>query len=139
MNPQITNLSKTIADNYASNSDRVLDAVLDGNRKFVDAAVTTLDQLIEQLPAAPVQVADRLPTPAEAGARYLEFVERAVEINREWNDRVVAMLTVGQTADVVAEPTPAPAKKAVAKRAPAKRTAKKAPAKRAAAKRTAAK
>jgi hypothetical protein len=129
MNPQITNLSKTLADNYASGSERVLDAVLDGNRKIVDVAVSTADQLVDQLPA---EIVNRFPTPADTGARYLEFVERAVEVNREWNDRIVALLTPDTPA------APAPVKKAPAKRAAAKRPAKKAAAKRSPAKKAAA-
>ena len=71
-------------------ADRVLDAVLDANRRVVDFAVTTADRVQEYAPELPMS--DRVPTPSEAGERYLEFVERAVEMNRDFNQRVASMI-----------------------------------------------
>ena len=123
MREQLVKLSKTYTDNYTEASDKFLDAVVENNKKAVDFAFKTADQVVEQLPELPW--ADRVPTAAEFGERYIDFVERAVEVQREFTERVVKSL---QTDVIeVAEPTPAPAKKAPAKkRATKKATAKKA-------------
>lgn len=85
--------------------------------------------------------ADSFPTPAVAGERYLEFVERAVSLNRDMNQRVAEMIEF-DNAKAAADKRPAtksaasrrPANKAAAKKRPAKTaTAKKATAKKAAA------
>ena len=98
MRDQFTNFTATAAATLAENLDtaneRALDAVIDANRKLVEFAVTTADRVAEQI-SFELPFADRLPslpTPAESGERYLDFVERAVAVNREFNDRIVAML-----------------------------------------------
>ena len=78
--------SKTIVDV----NDRVLDTVVTVNRRIVDTVVEVADRV----PAARVEVpfADRLPTVADAGKRYIDFVERAASVNRDFTARVVANL-----------------------------------------------
>ena len=107
-----------ITDRFTTTSDRVLDAVLDTNRRIVDAAVTTADRVAEQFRSqvtVELPFADRFPTPTVAGERYLDFVERAVSLNRDMNQRVVDMITADN-----AKKAPA-AKKTVAKKTPAKK------------------
>jgi gas vesicle protein len=98
MRDQINDFTSTAAENFTTSSDRVLDAILDGNRQVVDTAVKTADQVIEQLPEMPWT--DQFPTPTEVGANYLDFVERAVEANRDFNQRVAEMLTADPTVAV---------------------------------------
>jgi hypothetical protein len=132
MRDQLVKFTKTATENYTEASDKMLDAVVENNKKAVEFVVKTADQWAEQLPEFPVELpwADQVPTPAELGDRYIDFVERAVELNREFTDRLVSSL---QLEDVeVAEP--APAKKAPAK----KRTTKKAAAKKSTTKKAAA-
>ncbi len=140
----------TATANYTSTNDKVLDAVVDANRKAVDFAVKTVDSItkavdVPAMPKMPVELpfADRFdmpefPTAAEAGKRYLSFVERAADLNRDLNERVVEMLKIDGIKPVV---KPAPktsakpaAKKPAARKAAAKKTAKKAPARKASAK-----
>ena len=99
--------------------------------------------------------ADKLPTPTESAERYLDFVERAVAVNREFNQRVAGEArgrrphrrnvvehglrtvdeAVAESVASTATVATAPVKKATAKKAPAKKaTAKKAAAKKATAK-----
>jgi len=122
-----------IAERFTTTSDRVLDAVLDTNRRIVDAAVTTADRVAEQFRSqvtVELPFADRLPTPTLAGERYLDFVERAVSLNRDMNQRVVDMIRADNAkkapvTKTVAKKTPAtkrPVKKTVAKKSPAKKT-----------------
>ena len=117
-----------IADRFTTTSDRVLDAVLDTNRRVVDAAVTTADRVAEQFRSqvsVELPFADRLPTPTVAGERYLDFVERAVSLNRDMNQRVVDMITADNAKKAPANKTVANktvAKKTVAKKTPAKKT-----------------
>ena len=127
-----------IADRFTTTSDRVLDAVLDTNRRIVDAAVTTADRVAEQFRSqvtVELPFADRLPTPTVAGERYLDFVERAVSLNRDMNQRVVDMIKADNAKKASAKKTVAnksSAKKTVAQKNPAKKTvAKKAVAKKA--------
>jgi 2-hydroxychromene-2-carboxylate isomerase len=132
-----------ISKRFTTTSDQVLDAVLDANRRIVDLAVTTADRVSEQLNVE-LPFADRFPTPTVAGERYLEFVERAVSLNRDMNQRVAEMITVDNAkaaADKVVTTTKTaatstPAKKAPVKKAPARKTAAK---KRPAARKTAGK
>ena len=126
-----------ISERFTTTSDQVLDAVLDTNRRVVDFAVTTADRINEQI-KLDVPFADNFPTPTDAGERYLEFVERAVSLNRDMNQRVVEMIKV-DNAKAAADKVVAPVKKTVAKKASAKKTvAKKAPAKKTVAKKAAA-
>ncbi len=136
-----------IGERFTTTSDQVLDAVLDANRRIVDAAVTTADRIAEQI-NVDLPFADRFPTPTVAGERYLEFVERAVSLNRDMNQRVVDMIKADNAKAVTHIPktaapkrpaTERPAKKTVARKTAAKKAtarktvAKKAPAKKAAA------
>ena len=98
MRDQINDFTSNAAENFTTTSDRVLDAILDGNRQAVDTVVKTADQVIEQLPEMPW--ADDLPTPAAVGTSYLDFVERAVEANRDFNMRVAEMLATDPTVAV---------------------------------------
>ena len=100
-------------------ADRVLDAVLDANRRVVDFAVTTADRVQEYAPELPMS--DRVPTPSEAGERYLEFVERAVEMNRDFNQRVASMIETPAVA-----PKPAAKKASTTAKKATRSTAKKA-------------
>jgi len=111
--------------NFTETSNTVLDAVVDTNRRVVEAVVT----LAERVPVD-ARISDALPTPAEAGARYLDFVEQAVAINRDWNHRIAEMIRteVPQSAPVKQA---AAVKQTVAKKtAAAQRTAKKTVAKK---------
>ncbi len=80
--------------NYNETADRVIDIVVDTNKKVVDIVVTNATKVTEvvegRLPERPL--ADRIPTPAEAGKAYLDIVERAADWNRDVNRRVVDML-----------------------------------------------
>ena len=127
-----------ISERFTTTSDQVLDAVLDTNRRVVDLAVTTADRINEQI-KLDVPFADSFPTPTGAGERYLEFVERAVSLNRDMNPRVAEMIKV-DNAKAAADKVVAPVKKTVAKTTPAKKTpARKAAAKKRPAKKTVAK
>jgi hypothetical protein len=146
VNSQIADQVKTATTTYTENNDRMLDAIVETNRKVVDFAVKTADRVADQAPSIPtlpveIPFADRLqerfelPTPAEAGKAYIDVVERLVEMNRDFSERVVAMLPV-QAAKPAAKKvatTPA-AKKPAAKKTAAKKTAKKTTARKAAAK-----
>jgi 2-hydroxychromene-2-carboxylate isomerase len=127
-----------ISERFTTTSDQVLDAVLDANRRIVDMAVTTADRVAEQINVE-FPFADRFPTPTETGERYLDFVERAVSLNRDMNQRVAEMIKVDNVKaapEKVVATTKTMAKKAPARKAPARKSAAK---KRPAAKRTAAK
>ncbi len=103
-----------ISERFTTTSDQVLDAVLDTNRRVVDFAVTTADRINEQI-KLDVPFADSFPTPTVAGERYLEFVERAVSLNRDMNQRVAEMIKV-DNAKAAADKVVAPVKKTVAKK-----------------------
>ncbi len=127
-----------ISERFATTSDQVLDAVLDANRRIVDIAVTTADRVAEQINVE-LPFADRFPTPTVAGERYLDFVERAVSLNRDMNQRVADMIkvdTARAASDKVVTTPRTAAKKASAKGTSTRKTAAK---KRPAAKKTAAK
>lgn len=139
-----------ISERFTTTSDQVLDAVLDTNRRIVDAAVSAADRVAEQIRTQvtlDLRFTDRLPTPTVAGKRYLDFVERAVSLNRDLNHRVAEMITADNAKKVPARTTRAktslaktsPAKNSPAKTSPAKRrVAKKAPAKKTVARKAAA-
>jgi len=137
MRDQIQKFTKDATDNYIETNDRILEAVVETNRKVVDFAVKTADQVaerVDQIEDMPeFKFADKVPTPSETGERYLEFVERAVELNREYTQRVIDRILEDEA---VAKPA---AKKPAAKKAPAKKAAKKPAAKKPAAKKAPAK
>jgi hypothetical protein len=115
-----------VTDSFTQTSDRVLDTVVDTNRRVVEFAVTTADRVADQF-SLDLPLGDRLPTPEEAGKACLDFVERAVSMNREMNERIVEMLKVDapKVVTTAARTTPAKtttAKKATAKKATARKT-----------------
>jgi hypothetical protein len=75
---------------FVDANDRVLDTVVTVNRRIVDTVV----EIADRVPTARVEVpfADRIPTPVDAGKRYLDFVERAASVNRDFTARVVGAL-----------------------------------------------
>jgi hypothetical protein len=141
MREHLTNLTATAAATLAENLDnaneRTLEAVVEANRRFVELAVATADRVAEQF-SFELPFADRLPTvptPAESGERYLDFVERAVAVNREFNDRIVGMLksdtatvdslvaTVTQAADTATDAVRATARTTSARTSTARKSA----------------
>jgi hypothetical protein len=127
-------LVAAVTDGFTQTSDRVLDTVVDTNRRVVEFAVTTADRVADQF-SFELPLGDRLPTPAEAGKAYLDVVERAVSMNREMNERVVEMLKADAPKVATMAARTAPAKRTAAKRPTTKKsTAKKASAKKATAK-----
>ena len=102
---QITENIDVAKKNYVETNDRVLDTVVSVNRRVVETAV----ELAERAPSVELPLVDKLPTAAEAGDRYIDFVERAVSVNRDFTAKVIDQL-----------PTAAAPKKAT------KKTAKKA-------------
>jgi hypothetical protein len=125
---------ETATANYTSTNDKVLDAVIDANRKAVDFAVKTVDAITKavEVPAMPeLPFTGRFelpefPTAAEAGKRYISFVERAADMNRDLNGRVMDMLKIEEAKKPVAKKPVA--KKPVAKKPVAKTPVAKAPA-----------
>ena len=144
-NEQIERFGQTAVTNYTETNDRVLDAVVDANRKVVDFAVKTATTVTDavETPLDDAPFADRIPTPAEAGKAYIDFVERAAEMNRDFNKRVVDMLPAEMVATKTATKPAAKktaAKKPAAKKPVAKKTvAKKPVAKKASTRKAAAK
>jgi len=137
----IATASTTLADGLEKNGERVFDAVIDANRRIVEFAVTASDRVTDRLADVlperfPVELpfSDRLPsfsgtvpTAAVTGERYLDFVERAVNVNRDFNERIVSMLK-GDVAVAVERVTATAATKPVAKKPAAKKPAVKKPA-----------
>ncbi len=125
-----------ISERFTTTSDQVLDAVLDANRRIVEISVTTADRIVEQLNVE-LPFGDRFPTPTVAGERYLEFVERAVSLNRDMNQRVADMIKADNVR-AASDKVVATAKTAT-KTTPTKTTATKTTARKTAAKKTTAK
>ena len=100
---QITENIDLAAKTVVDANERILDTVLSVSRRVVDGAVRTADRV----PTVELPLADRLPTPAEAGARYIEFVEQAVDFNRDFTARVVGMLPTGVAASAKTKATKA--------------------------------
>ncbi len=88
---QITDNIDVAAKRFVDTNEQILDSVVDINRRVVDTAVRTA----ESIPTVDFSVADKLPTAAEAGERYIDFVEQAVAANRKFTSRVVDMLPTG--------------------------------------------
>lgn len=135
MRDQITDFYATATKNLTEANERMLDGVVETNRKVVEFAVKAADQFAAQLGELPIQLpyADRFPTPAETGERYIEFVERAVEVNRDFADRVTKLIATD--APKAAEKAATSAKSTASKaKSTATKTRKSATAKRAAAK-----
>jgi len=127
-----------LAEKVVAANERVLDVVVDANRRLADAAVTSADRAAEALPVA-LPFAGKLPTPAESAASYLDFVERAAAVNREFNQRVLTRLTVDAPVDTVVGTDTQSVATPTAKKATKKATAKKVAAKRTTTKKSAAK
>lgn len=129
---KINDQLETATTNYTSTNDKVLDAVIDANRKAVDFAVKTVDAItkavevpaMSELPIAGRFELPEFPTAAAAGKRYISFVERAAEMNRDLNGRVIDMLKI-EEAKPAAKPA---AKKAAVKKPAVKKPAAKKPA-----------
>jgi ribosomal protein L20 len=135
---------ETATANYTSTNDKVLDAVIDANRKAVDFAVKTVDAITKvvevptmvELPFAGRFELAEFPTAAEAGKRYISFVERAADMNRDLHGRVIEMLKIEEAKPAAKKPAvkkPAVKKPAVKKPAVKKPVAKKPVAKKPAA------
>ena len=125
----IADVTKSVTDNYTETNERVLDAVVENSRKAVEFSVKTADQVNEQFDRIelPFELpfTDRVPTPTEAGDRYLELVDRIVEMNRDFSERIVKMNREYSDRIVEMLREEAPAKKPAAKKATAKKTTKK--------------
>jgi hypothetical protein len=126
---RIADVTKTVTENYTETNQRVLDAVVENSRKAADFYVKTADQVSDQLPS--IDLPFELPTPADAADRYVEFVERVVEMNREFSERIVKINRdySDRVVEMLRDETVAPAPEAtkpVAKKTtkrPAKKTA----------------
>jgi hypothetical protein len=105
------NAAKTIVDT----NDRVLDTVVSVNQRIVDTVVEVADRA----PSFDVPFSGKFPTPAEAGKQYLDFVERAASMNRDFTARIVGQLPTGVATTAKASATKAakPATKAASKKA----------------------
>ncbi|MGA9277895.1 hypothetical protein [Ilumatobacter sp.] len=88
---QITENIDLAAKTAVDTHERFLDSVVSIHRTVIDNAVKTADRL----PSVELPLADKLPTPAETGDRYLDFVEQVVAANRDFTAKVVGMLPTG--------------------------------------------
>ncbi len=100
---KITENIDTAAKTFVDANERVLETVMTLNRRMVDTAVSAADRA----PKAKLPMADKFPTPAETGARYIDFVEKAVEANRDFTAKVVAQLPTGVAATAKTKATKA--------------------------------
>ena len=88
---QITDQFDTAAKTVVDTTEQILDTIVSVNRRIVDGAVETADRM----PSVELPMSDKLLTPAEAGDRYIDFVEQVVSVNRDFTARVVHMLPTG--------------------------------------------
>jgi hypothetical protein len=116
---QITANVDQASKTFVDVNDRVLDTVVTVNRRIVDTVV----EVAERVPASRIEVpfADRLPTAADAGKRYLDFVERAASVNRDFTARVVATLPKTATPKAAAPKAAAPKARATKKSSSARK------------------
>jgi len=98
---QISDNVDTVTQTLVDANDRVLDTVVTVNKRLVDSVV----EMADRAPNVDMPFADRLPTPAENGKRYIDFVERAVSVNRDFTARLVAQLPTGVAAPAKAKAT----------------------------------
>lgn len=100
---QITENVDQATKSFVDVNDRVLDTVVTVNRRIVDTVVEVADRV----PATRFDLpfADRLPTPADAGKRYIDFVERATALNRDFTAKVIATLPTGVAVSAKAKAT----------------------------------
>ena len=133
-NEQVIGQLNQAGKTYTKTNDRVLDAIVDTNRKAVDFVVKTADQAPHIGLTFEVPMVDRVefPTPADAGKRYLDAIERLAEINRDVSERMVSSFPADKPAVEAAVPA---AKTAAVQKPTAKKPAtKKASARKAASK-----
>lgn len=133
-NEQVIGQLNQAGKTYTKTNDRMLDAIVDTNRKAVDFVVKTADQAPHIGLTFEVPMVDRVefPTPADAGKRYLDVIERLAEINRDVSERMVSSFPADKPAVEAAVPA---AKTAAVQKPTAKKPAtKKASARKAASK-----
>ncbi|MEP4651894.1 MAG: hypothetical protein ABJ314_17030, partial [Ilumatobacter sp.] len=96
---------------FVDANERVLDTVVSVNRRLVDTVVRINESIVDRAPKVELPMADKLPvtlpTPAESGARYIDFVERAASVNRDFTAKVVAQLPTGVAATAKTKATKA--------------------------------
>jgi hypothetical protein len=126
-NEQVIGQLNQAAKTYTKTNDRVLDAIVDTNRKAVDFVVKTADQAPHIGLAFEVPMVDRVefPTPADAGKRYLDVIERLAEINRDVSERMVSSFPADKPAAKTAAVQKPTAKKPATKKASARKAASK--------------
>ena len=100
---QITENIDSAAKSVVDTNEQILDTIVSVNRRVVDGVVRTADRM----PNVELPLNDKLLTPAEAGARYTDFVEQAVSVNRDFTARVVHMLPTGVAATATTKATKA--------------------------------
>ena len=133
-NEQVIGQLNQAGKTYTKTNDRMLDAIVDTNRKAVDFVVKTADQAPHIGLTFEVPMVDRVefPTPADAGKRYLDAIERLAEINRDVSERMVSSFPADKP--VVEAAVPAAKTAAVQKPTAKKPATKKASARKAASK-----
>ncbi len=104
---QITENFDAATKTFVDANERVLDTVVSVNRRLVDTAVRVNKNITDRAPKMDLPMADKFPTPAETGARYIDFVERAVSVNRDFTAKVVAQLPTGVAATAKTKATKA--------------------------------
>ncbi len=104
---QINENIDTASKSFVDANERILDTVVSVNRRIVDTVVSVNKNLADRAPKVDLPMADKLPTPAETGARYIDFVERAVSVNRDFTAKVVAQLPTGVATTAKAKATKA--------------------------------
>ncbi len=104
---QITDNIDAATKTFVDANERILDTVVSVNRRIVDTAVRVNKNIADRAPKMELPLADKLPTPAETGARYIDFVERAASVNRDFTAKVVAQLPTGVAATAKTKATKA--------------------------------
>jgi hypothetical protein len=112
---QITENIDLASKTFVDTNDRVLDTVVSINRRVVETAVEFSDRVPSFDLPVELPLADKLPTPAEAGKQYIDFVERAVSMNRDFAARIVAQLPTAAPVKATAKPAANAKVKATAK------------------------
>lgn len=104
---QITENIDAATTTFVDANERILDTVISVNRRIVDTAVRVNQNITDRAPKMELPISDKLPTPAESGARYIDFIERAVSANRDFTAKVVAQLPTGVAATAKTKATKA--------------------------------
>jgi len=107
LNTRITETFDNATESFVDANERMLETVVDVNRRLVDTAVRVNQNLADRAPKLDLPMAAKLPTPAETGARYIDFVEQAVSFNRDFTAKVVAQLPTGVAATAKTKATKA--------------------------------